>query len=386
VVSEENNIAYTGAIRVQQPIFTGGRIWFNYKSMQSQHDEARLNEEQFVQEILLNTEKAYFTLLKTQERLLIAEAHRVAVAEQLSDMEKRYKYGRVNLNDLLKSRVQLADADSELLKAKNGVLVAEGQMNLLLNRPLEQPVKAVSVGDPPQVTLSSAAAKELAKLANKALNSARQKRLTAEFQRRIAEADYYPSISFTGQYNAQGGMANYRDTWWFAGISLEWNIWQWGGTRSKVNAAKAFERQVEYDVSSLENKTVIEVRDAYLLISEADQRVIADRESVKQAEENLRITKIGYQSGRNTATELLKAEDLVVQAKGTLVQDMYEAHVSRAQLRFIMGKMESLDFLTFRTIEPATEEKRPAPAVPVQQDRAAVPAQPGDTLYAEAAE
>lgn len=354
VVSENKGWSHTGSIRLQQPIFMGGRIWFNYKAMKSTHTEATWNEEQSVQDILLNTEKAYFLLLKAIEQRSVSESHKIAVAAQLGDMEKRYKYGRVPLNDLLKARVQLAEADRDLVRANNGVVIAEGQVNLLLNRPLEQPVGPLPVADPAPVTLTSVEVREFAKLANKALSSARAKQKTAEFQRRVAEADYYPQVAFNAAYNAQSGSPNYRDKWWSVGIGLEWQFWQWGGTKKKVNAAKAYERQVEYDALSLENQTVAQARDAFLAINEADQKILVDRETLNQAEENRRIISIGFRNGRNTVTEVLIAEELLAKAKAMLVQDTYDAHVARAQLRFLMGKMEFLDFLTVRPVHVNT--------------------------------
>ncbi|MCK9419589.1 MAG: TolC family protein [Nitrospirae bacterium] len=341
VIPLTDNAFYSGGVKLQQPIFQGGRIYYSYKEDESKSTESRWDEKQTIQDTLLNVEKAYSQLLKAEDLKNSAEQHRNTLAANLSDVEKLFKHGRVAYIDVLKVKVEVSHAEGQLVKATNDVSVAEGKLNLIVNRPLDQPVQPVHFDKPQPVTVNRADANAVAKSNNKALCSARVKKTTALYQRNVAEADYYPNINLTTEYSVQTGQQTLPPNAWSVMVNLDWPIWQWGGTKNKVAAARAYERQMEFTVTLLENQIADEVRSSFFLIEEADTRMEIDNEAIARSEENLRITQIGFDQGRKTSTDVLDAEDQLSKSRSLYIQDLYDAHNARAQLRYLMGTMET---------------------------------------------
>jgi outer membrane protein TolC len=336
-----DNTLYTAGVKVQQPVFRGGRIYYTYKEYESRTSESLWDEKQIMQDILFNVERAYADLLKAEDLKRVSEQHRNTLAANLADMGKLYKSGRVAYIDVLTVKVEVAHAEGELVKATNDVSVAEGQLNLQLNRPLDHPVQAVHLDELAPVIISRENAEEIAKTNNNALKAARARKTTAMYQRGVVEADYYPNINLSSEYAVQKGQENMPPNMWSVMVKLDWSLLEWGGTNQKVGAAKAYERQMEYQINLLENQIASQIRNGFFLIEEADKRMEIDKEAIASAEENLRITQIGFAHGRKTSTDVMNAEDKVSKSRSRYIQDFYEALTARAQLRYLMGTMET---------------------------------------------
>lgn len=339
VITRENQLTFIGGVRLEQPVFEGGRKYYSFKEMESKAQEAHWVEQETVQEILFSVENAYFELLKAESLEQLALQHQSTVNTHLEEMEIKHKEGRVAHNEVLKVRVQNAQAERDVIKTKNDVSIAAGRLNLLLNRPFNVPIDAVDIYEPPPVTFTVEEAEQWAKAGNKALQRAFAERTTVEFERRVAKADYYPTITFSTEYTYQDGQPSFPDRQFGVFINMEWPIWHWGETKKKVAAMSAHEREIEHSIASLENEIAAGIREVFSQIDNVDEQIVADHEEIEQAEENLRITKIGFKHGRNTSTDVLDAEESLSVARTHYVQDVFNAFVVRAKLRYLMGKM-----------------------------------------------
>ena len=344
VITTSDRDVYRLGMKIAQPVFAGGKIYFSYRQAKSVEEEVQWSEKQTVQDVLFLVETAYCNLLKAEELRKLAEQHENTLKAHLEDMEKLHQKGRVAFIDVLKVRVQASRASEDVVKTNNDVAVAKVQLNLILNRPLDQVSEVIPLSTPHVVPISVLDAEREAKSRNKALNSARAKKMTAEMQRRVAEADYYPNITLTGSYYTQNRQPSSPDEQLSVMLSMDWSLWHWGETQHKVDAARAFERQMQYSVSSLENQISANVRDDFYEIEQTDKRIEVAKDALVQAEENLRITQVGFSNGRKTSTDVLDAEDLLSKSRSDYLQAFYDAHAARAHLRYVMGVMESDDF------------------------------------------
>ena len=131
---------------------------------------------------------------------------------------------------------------------------------------------------------------------------------------------------------------------WSVMLLMEYPLWEWGRTGYKVSAARSVERQNSYSIAVLEQRIISEVRQAWLKIREAEERIEVTKEALAQAEENLRITRYGFDQGAKTSTDVLEAEELLSRAYSEHIHAKYEAHFAKTVLRYAMGKMaEDID-------------------------------------------
>ena len=138
---------YNFVTSFSQPIFTGFALINQYKIASLGLDVAEIKQQLTRQNIILDAKNAYFSILKTQKLLDVAQITVKQITAQKDVAENMYQVGMSPLNDLLQSQVQLANAKQALITAQNNLAIAKSQFNTLLIRPVNAPVAIVDILD-----------------------------------------------------------------------------------------------------------------------------------------------------------------------------------------------------------------------------------------------
>ena len=128
---------YGAALTLQQPIFTGGKIKNAYNIAQLGTEASESDYQKSKNNLILEVEKSYWTVVKIQEFVTVAQEAVNLVKAHLNDLQNMYKVGMVTENDLLLAKVQLSNAELELIKAKNGVKMAKTAFCSVIGIPLD---------------------------------------------------------------------------------------------------------------------------------------------------------------------------------------------------------------------------------------------------------
>ena len=232
---------YNFVTSFSQPVFTGFALINQYKIASLGLDVAEISEKLTRQDVILDAKNAYFSILKSQKLVAVAEETVKQVTAQKNVAENMYQVGMSPLNDLLQSQVQLANNKQQLITAQNNLAITKSQFNTLLRRPVNAPVSIVDILDYKPFTHDI----------NYCLDQADQNRLelqVADLEVQIAEKDYdlskrnyFPSINLAGNWNRRGtewgvdgGQAIGEKEWWNIQATATWDFWEWGRTRYGV--------------------------------------------------------------------------------------------------------------------------------------------------------
>lgn len=324
-------------LKLEQPVFTGGKLYYSYQLAKTREEWSEWNNQQVIIDVIRKVEEAYLNVLKAEENLKLAEKHQTTLNAHLADVEVQYRNGRVALHEVLKIKLEVARSKELMTKTHNALLVAKMWLNTVLNRPADQPIEVTKAEEPMPILITLEEAEKIAVSNHPALKRARAQSKEAIYNRKISEADYYPNIVLTTEYFQRTEQPIYPEENWYVMLSLNWPFWEWGKTSHKINASKSIERQLEYSISDLENQIKAEIRQAWLQIKEADIQIEAAKEAVNYAEENLRITQIGYEKGVNTSTSVLLAEELLSQTYSDYIKATYDVRFAGVNFRYAMG-------------------------------------------------
>jgi outer membrane protein TolC len=328
---------YKISLQLHQQLFAGGRVYYSYQQAKVHEELSGWDMRQAVQDVLLDVEKAYSNVLKAEETKKMIVQHENTIKAHMNDMEVRYEKGSVALNDVLKVKVELARARERVIKAVNDITMAKGALNLVLNKNFNTPVEVVTLDNVSLETASLEEAENLALMNRPSLKSIRAQGEEALFNRLVQKAEYYPNLMLIGEYVRQTEQPHIEEEDYSVGLVLRYPLWDWGRKGHKVGAAMAMERQIDYEKSMLTNQIIAEVNQSWLKVREADERIEVATEAMAQAEENKRITQIGFDKGGLTSTELLDAEDLLSKTYADYIRAKYDARVERVVLRHVMG-------------------------------------------------
>jgi outer membrane protein len=344
IVSSPQN-QYTFTTTFTQPIFTGFGLINEYKLSELGLDRAEVSAKLTRQDVILDAKNAFYSVLKTQKLVDVAQQTVTSISSQKEVSENFYKVGLSPLNDLLQSQVQLANARQQLTTAQNNLEIARTQFNTVLRRPVNTPVLLVNELDYSSFQENLDDCLEAAWKTRLEVQVADLDIDIAERQVKLTERDYFPSINLTGSYartgddwEAHGGDGISDSAGWNVQATASWDFWQWGRTGYGRKEKLARLSQSKYRKTEVLDSISLEVKQAYLRTKEAEQNIVTIEKAVEQAKENLRITEEQYKEQVATQTDVLIAQTLLTQTMTNYFNALYDFKIAHAVLMRALGR------------------------------------------------
>ncbi|HEX9916639.1 MAG TPA: TolC family protein, partial [candidate division Zixibacteria bacterium] len=121
--------------------------------------------------------------------------------------------------------------------------------------------------------------------------------------------------------------------------SLNFNIFNGFQNKAATSNAKLDARYAQENYRQTKENVALEVKDAYLTIQQAKEKLDLTGESVRSAKEDLDLVQEKYNLGAATILELLDAEVSFKQAKSDEVQALFDYNMAVAKLEKAIGKI-----------------------------------------------
>lgn len=119
---------YSAGVQLEQPVYMGGKIRAAHSMAQLGEEMASENIRLNRSEILVNTDEAYWQLLRVNEQAIAAAKYQEVVKALLQNLQDAQAVGMATPNEVLKAQVRYNEAGLMLQKAQNGQVLAS--MNL----------------------------------------------------------------------------------------------------------------------------------------------------------------------------------------------------------------------------------------------------------------
>ena len=333
--------AFSNGISVNIPLYTGGLV-------EGKIDVAKLGKTN-AQEEILRVEQAtkysaiqgYYALLAYQELQGVYHEAVDNLQGHLDNVQAQYNVGTKAKVDVLSSDVSLANAKTTAITADNNVAVAESNLNNILGLPLETKLNLADHQLPfDTYNISLQEATDYAMKYRPEVLQAAIAVQEAERNIDIADAGNKPTVAITGgndwaDNTFPGIDANKRS--WKVAAGVTYNFYDGGATKAKVNQAKQDLLVARETEQKTREAVQLEVKQAYLNIRSAAQKVEETQTVVDQARENYRIQNIRYQAGVGINLDVLDAQLSLNEAQVNHIQALYDYNVGIAKLEQVMG-------------------------------------------------
>jgi outer membrane protein len=334
---------YTWALEVRQPLFAGGGILANYQAGKAGSEIARFDETVTTLDLVQDVKIAYFNILKA-ERLLDVALQSVEQLKAHRDIAQNFfDVGLIPRNDLLRAEVELANGRQSLVKADNGVELAKSKFNTVLRRYINTPTKVEDIlSYKPFVTPLDDCLKTA--LENRPeIKSTSMKVNQAQSMVRVAKSEFFPSVNAIGHYERYGDTPEvsgtpYKDREsWYVGVNANWNFWEWGRTKYRVDYRRSLENQSNDALQNVRDQVALDIKNAWLSAHEAEKQIQVSQKAIEQAEENFRISEERYKEQVGTSTDVMDAQTLLTRAKSDYFTALGDYNISLARLERAMG-------------------------------------------------
>ena len=337
-----NSNVYNFNTTVNQPLFTGGLNLATYRSAKLGVDLSKESLEAAKQDLVLQVRVGYFTILRAEKFLAVAEQQVKNFEAQLEVTQAFFDVGIVPKNDVLLAEVNLANARQSLVKAANDLATAKASFNILLRREVSTPFEVVDILLHKAFPLSFEQSLEEALRVRPEVKTAQLSIDQAKENVKIARSGFFPTISLTGNYSrssdwwtTDGSIQSER---WMVEALATFTLWNWGNTAFKVGENKVKVTQAEDSKNQTIDSITLEVKNDYLNMQVAEKNINTAEKSIEQAEENLRMNEERYKYQVATQTDVVNAVTLLAQARVNYYGALSDFNVAKAQLERAMGR------------------------------------------------
>lgn len=326
----------TGSI--DQPLTQQYKIGLGIRATELGRDIAREDVRAERQKIAAEVRNAYFNLFAVQASV---DAAREAVKtfEEAQRVTVQYVSEKTVLRaDALDVDAHLAKSRYELSVAENGLATQREALNQLLGRDVSTlfRVEFIPEQDTSDLTLDSA--RHAALVNRPECRQAQLKEKQAQYDRRLAKAEYIPDLSlslrYQGIYNVQVLPQNVAT----AGFLLTWEPFDWGRRHNKVVEATKTIEQARNGIQETESKVAVEVGAKYRKWYDASLLLKASRTAHEAAAEQLRVTGNKYKEQAALLKDLLQAQAQSSETNFQHQQALSSYWSAFAELRKAMGE------------------------------------------------
>lgn len=313
VISPADN--YQFSLNLRQAIFTFGRLKWSTLAAKLQRRMIQEDYRGELNRLLALTAQRYIEALVSQEAVIIAEDNLEAQRANLRTSQLLFDQGVAAKFDVLSNSAAVAKAEQRLIEARTARVNSTARVLSLLDEPLDRPLQliAIDLRAPGAINLPDAKSRALDSRPD--VRSLRWAAEEAKARVKLAKASNNPSLDLqntTINRNATGFSPGTQNT---TAIVLTVPLYDGGLSRAQAEQAQETVNQLANDLEQSERDVVLQVEEVYHQLLDRWQAIGVAEESVRQADEALRVAVLRYQNGISTNVELLDSQATRSQAR-----------------------------------------------------------------------
>ena len=336
----EDDEVIVGAASVTIPLYTSGRVASSIAAAAARGRGAGAQVTAAVSDLKLAVADAYVDVLRTRKALEVAQSSVRSLESLAHDAASMFERELVPKNDALAAQVALANARQNELRVANAAEIALASYNRRLGQPMERAVDLAEA-----LTTPAGVADSLETLTEQALE--RRPELTmldahADAYAQLARTERartLPQFALSAGYHYLENRFLDDETVGVAGIGVQWALFDGGQTRKRAAALERTRKATQQQRAEAASLVELQVREYWLGVREARERVRVTAEAAAQAEESLRIARERYGAGLGTHTQTLEAETLRVQALGNRDDARLDERLAELRLLRAVGRL-----------------------------------------------
>ena len=332
--------SHSNSITASLPIFTGGELQGQIGQAKANYRSMLSAEEQAYNEMKETATTGYFNMLNATNMKALRQESVDRLQAHLDNVIAQYNVGIVARADVLRSEVELANAQQNYITASNEYDIAEATLNNIIGTPLGTTLllKDRLQYEPYENDMAYCLAyseqhRPELKQAEYAIDS-------AEAALVVARSGHMPKVYANASNNWGGNGSDWPgddDENWSVGVTASMNVFDSGVTWSKIHAAQENLAKAKESQRQIKDNVELEVRTDYLSMREAEKRITTAQVAVASAEEDYHIAVVRYQAGVGTNIDVMDAQEALTQAKTNYYQALYNYNTSKAALNTSMG-------------------------------------------------
>lgn len=332
----DNN--HSNTLTASIPIYTGGKLSGTIDQAKAGYNYSVIGVQKAYNDMRQTVTNGYYGMLQADNMQNLSRESVNRLEEHLKNVQAQYEVGVVAKVDVLRSEVELADAQQNLIKAENAYQIAEASLNRVIGLPMDTTLKLqdslqyTPYDNDLQYCLDYAAQNR------PELAQARENVNAAKGALKVARSGHMPQVSASASQNwSDNNWPGDENGKWAVGVGVSMNIFDTGVTMSRIHGAEANLAKAEENYRDTKDAVMLDVRSNYLDLREAEKRIATTKVAVEKAEEDFHIAQVRYMAGVGTNTDVLDAQVALTDAKNNYIQSLYDYNTSKTALESAIG-------------------------------------------------
>jgi outer membrane protein TolC len=334
-------------LNLMQPIFTGSKLSGSIDVADFSNQAAIEDYKKQRLDLITDIKICYFNIIKTVQLNRNVRENIYRIESHINDAKNMLELKQITTNDFLKIEVQYYKLKSVLVETENMVSLNKLKLCNLMGVELNYNFDIAPLSfdeieiEPLNEYLKSA-------ISNRNdLKSIESRVKIAEKGISIANSNWYPQVYLNANYhyaNPNSRLMPPTDKFkesWDVGVSVSFDIWNWGATSDKVEQAKAQQKEAELIFNSLKDLITLDVNRIYLNIMQMKESLVFQRRAVEQAEEDFRISKEKFEKGYLSSSDLLDSETSLYEATAAYINTQMDYNIAIATLENVSAIIKS---------------------------------------------
>ncbi|TZF98459.1 TolC family protein (plasmid) [Chryseobacterium panacisoli] len=327
-------------------LYRGGKEKRNVKIKQ---EEVVLKQYEFdlqKNNIKYNTAVAYCDLYKFLQFREFISAEISTEKKQLALIESLNKNGVVMKSDVLRTSVKLSQLELNVSDIEKKIEITKQRLNILMGRDSEVPF---DISDQNDLISETAGEPRYADYLDIALNNSPQYRIAytnvklSDLNSKQIKSDLLPRVSLYSNYNYTFPQISFypysNDLWGFGqtGIKVQFSIENLYKSKHSIAHARNLLDQQKEKVLIKKEEITVQVKEAYLQQRQALESVEMAEKNIIKSSETVRVIRNSYLNQESLLTDLLDAENQLLEAKFNLTTAKVNLKLSHIRLLAITG-------------------------------------------------
>ncbi|WP_026714166.1 TolC family protein [Flavobacterium daejeonense] len=318
---------YDAKIHTTMPLLNF-EIIYNKRIKAQQTTLQKIELEIYQRELVKDIKIAYYKYLQSLEGIKIYEDALALVKENQRVNHSLFKNDKINRTAVLRSDNEVIRIQANLETAKQTSKNAQAYFNFLLNKKLDSPIETdLNVTFPSDLAADNTTNREELKKLNevKEINNNISK---------LTESHWLPTLGGFADFGFQDFDfdVNKDSRYYFAGLSLEWNIFSGNKNKYKLKQVEEDNKKINSQIDNVKQQLLLQFQVSQNNLKSALEQFNADNNQKASAKKyNDDITKL-YKEGQTIYIELLDAQNQWVNAQLNANISLYNSWIAFAEM------------------------------------------------------
>lgn len=333
------------AVTVTQPIYMGGKIKAMNEITRFAEQIAQSLRDNKAQDVIYSVDAAYWQVVSLKAKQRLAQSY-VNLVEQLqADVTKMMQQGVATKSTLLSVDVRLNEAQVDLTKVNNGLVLSRMLLAQLCGLPVDSELHLAdeereSVADE---TLHPAQF-DMTQVFNSRSDIHALKLATEVYEQkvRVARSEMLPQVAAVAAYHAMNpntynGFKNRFGLAFSIGAMVKVPLWHGGALSSKVKLAQAEAKAKRLELEDVQEKVTLQVNQANFRYQEALKTYNMTKTNLDKANENLRMAQVAFKEGVGTSDDVMTAQTAWLKANSEKIDAEIDVRLCDTYLNKVLG-------------------------------------------------